>query len=113
MDASEISPLLFESFLDSNECPDPDIIIRTSGEIRLSDFMLWQAMASCVYFCGVLWPDFTILHLILSIIYYQQNFDTIQRRRKIVQNAKQNFRNSSTSTRKLKSRSDYQINFRQ
>ena len=39
-------------------CPDPDLIIRTGGETRISNFLLWQAAYSELYFCDVLWPDF-------------------------------------------------------
>nr|WP_149891959.1 isoprenyl transferase [Roseibium aestuarii] len=44
--------------LDTGDMPDPDLIIRTSGEIRLSNFLLWQAAYSELYFCDCLWPDF-------------------------------------------------------
>lgn len=53
-------------------------IANTSGEIRLSDFLLWQSAFSCVYFCPVLWPDFSVYHLYLTILYYQQNYETYQ-----------------------------------
>jgi len=44
--------------LDTGGLPDPDLIIRTSGEMRLSNFLLWQAAYSEFYFCDLLWPDF-------------------------------------------------------
>ena len=47
-----------DAALDTGEMPPPDLIIRTSGEIRLSNFMLWQAAYSEFYFTDVLWPDF-------------------------------------------------------
>ena len=48
----------FECCLDTAGIPDPDLIIRTSGELRLSNFLLWQAAYAEFYFTDVLWPDF-------------------------------------------------------
>lgn len=48
----------FGGFLDTFDIPDPDLIIRTSGELRLSNFLLWQAAYAEFYFTDVLWPDF-------------------------------------------------------
>ncbi len=49
---------LFSSCLDTAGIPDPDLIVRTSGELRLSNFLLWQAAYAEFYFTDVLWPDF-------------------------------------------------------
>jgi undecaprenyl diphosphate synthase len=49
----------FASFLDLPAMPDPDLIIRTGGEQRLSNFLLWQSAYSELYFCDTLWPDFS------------------------------------------------------
>lgn len=49
---------IFSSCLDTADIPDPDLIIRTSGELRLSNFMLWQAAYAEFYFTDVYWPDF-------------------------------------------------------
>ncbi len=49
---------VFSSCLDTAGIPDPDLIIRTSGELRLSNFLLWQAAYAEFYFSDVLWPDF-------------------------------------------------------
>ncbi|MEG2003833.1 MAG: polyprenyl diphosphate synthase, partial [Clostridia bacterium] len=54
----EIDEEYFESFLYTNGIPDPDLIIRTSGEKRISNFLLWQSAYSEYYFTDVLWPDF-------------------------------------------------------
>jgi undecaprenyl diphosphate synthase len=54
----EISASLFSSYLDTHALPPPDIVIRTSGELRLSNFLLWQAAYSELVFLDVLWPDF-------------------------------------------------------
>ena len=50
---------LFENYLDTKGIPDPDLLIRTSGEQRLSNFLLWQLAYSEFYFANVHWPDFT------------------------------------------------------
>ncbi len=57
-DPQEITEERFESFLDTAGIPDPDLLIRTSGEQRLSNFLLWQAAYSELYFTDVHWPDF-------------------------------------------------------
>ncbi len=54
----DIDDKIFESFLDTADMPDPDLLIRTGGEIRISNFMLWQAAYSELYFTDLLWPDF-------------------------------------------------------
>jgi undecaprenyl diphosphate synthase len=53
-----ITPDLFATYLDTHDLPAPDIVIRTSGELRLSNFLLWQAAYSELVFLDVLWPDF-------------------------------------------------------
>lgn len=50
-----------------------DLLVRTSGECRLSDFMLWQASSSVTYFTKVLWPDFDYWHLLLAVFFYQRD----------------------------------------
>ena len=54
----EITEEVFNGYLDTKELPDPDLMIRTSGEERLSNFMLWQLAYTEFYFTDVLWPDF-------------------------------------------------------
>lgn len=61
-----------ENNLYTNDMPDPDLIIRTSGEQRLSNFLLWQAAYSEFFFSEVLWPDFTQDHLVNLINQYRQ-----------------------------------------
>ena len=61
---------LFETYLDTHEIPDPDLMIRTSGEQRLSNYLLWQLAYSEFYFPDVLWPDFTKEDLAKAIEYY-------------------------------------------
>lgn len=62
----------FSLYLDTANIPDPDIIIRTSGEMRLSNFLLWQSAYSEIYVTEVLWPDFRKKDLLLAILAYQQ-----------------------------------------
>jgi undecaprenyl diphosphate synthase len=56
--ASEIDENAISSRLYSKEVPDPDLIIRPGGEVRISNFLLWQSAYSELYFTDVLWPDF-------------------------------------------------------
>lgn len=58
LDPETITPELFERFLETCNMPDPDLIIRTSGELRLSNFLLWQSAYSELLFTDTLWPDF-------------------------------------------------------
>lgn len=61
----------FAAALDTQGLPDPDLIIRTSGEMRLSNFLLWQGAYSELVFVDVLWPDFTLEHLREAIAVFQ------------------------------------------
>ncbi|PLT34182.1 isoprenyl transferase [Bacillus sp. V5-8f] len=63
---------IFSGYLMTSKLPDPDLLIRTSGEIRLSNFMLWQAAYSEFWFTDVLWPDFREEHLLEAIEVYQR-----------------------------------------
>jgi len=68
----EVSERLFASYLDTADLPDPDLLIRTSGEMRLSNFLLWQTAYTEMYFCDKLWPDFNIKDLEKAIAQYGQ-----------------------------------------
>jgi short-chain Z-isoprenyl diphosphate synthase len=59
-------------YLYTYDCPDPDLIIRTSGEVRLSGFMLWQSAYSEFYFCDAYWPAFRRIDFLRAIRSYQQ-----------------------------------------
>jgi short-chain Z-isoprenyl diphosphate synthase len=61
-----------DKYLYTYDSPDPDLIIRTSGELRLSGFMLWQSAFSEYYFCDVYWPDFRKIDFLRAIRSYQQ-----------------------------------------
>ena len=52
--------------------PDPDLLIRTGGECRISNFLLWQMAYTEFYFTEILWPDFRERHLLKAIADYQQ-----------------------------------------
>jgi len=69
--ASDFSEESFATLLDTSEVPDPDIVIRTSGEYRLSNFLIWQAAYAELVFMDVLWPDFGKEHLLEAIETFQ------------------------------------------
>ncbi|MCX5872993.1 MAG: isoprenyl transferase [Deltaproteobacteria bacterium] len=54
----DVNDSVFSTFLDTSHMPDPDLLIRTGGEVRISNFLLWQAAYSELYFTELLWPDF-------------------------------------------------------
>lgn len=66
----EISEEVFERYLDTHDIPDPDLLIRTSGELRLSNYLLWQLAYTEFYFTDVPWPDFTKEELLKAIEQY-------------------------------------------
>ena len=68
--AEEIDESVFETYLDTHGMPDPDMMIRTSGEQRLSNYLLWQLAYSEFYFTDVPWPDFTKEELVKAIEEY-------------------------------------------
>jgi len=67
----EVNEQLVSSLMTTNGMPDPDLLIRTSGELRISNFLLWQLAYSELYFTDCLWPDFTPEELYKAIIDYQ------------------------------------------
>ena len=66
----------FEQHLETNFIPDPDLLIRTGGELRISNYLLWQIAYSELYFCDTYWPDFNEESLHKAI----ESFQTRQRR---------------------------------
>lgn len=66
----EIDEKVMEKYLDTHGIPDPDLLIRTSGEVRLSNFLLWQLAYTEIYITDVLWPDFNKEELEKAIAYY-------------------------------------------
>ncbi len=70
--ANEINEHLFENYLQTSGIPDPELLIRTSGELRVSNFLLWQIAYTELYITPTLWPDFRKDHLYEAIWSYQQ-----------------------------------------
>jgi undecaprenyl diphosphate synthase len=71
VDEKEITENSFSAFLNTNHIPDPDILIRTGREYRVSNFLLWQIAYSELFFPAILWPDFRKEHLFDIIAEYQ------------------------------------------
>ncbi len=67
-----ISETIFSSYLDTADIPDPDLLIRTGGEFRLSNFLLWQVAYSELYFTPVSWPDFNEKEIEKALLDYEQ-----------------------------------------
>lgn len=68
----EINERLIENYLETSGIPDPELLIRTSGEMRVSNFLLWQMAYTELYITPTLWPDFRKEHLYEAIWSYQQ-----------------------------------------
>jgi undecaprenyl diphosphate synthase len=68
----EINEALVSNCLTTKDIPDPDLLIRTGGEKRISNFLLWQMSYSELYFTDIYWPDFREEELYKAILYYQQ-----------------------------------------
>ena len=69
---TQIDEELISQNLQTNKCPDPDLLIRTSGEKRISNFLLWQIAYSELYFTKILWPDFNKKDLLKAILSFQK-----------------------------------------
>ena len=72
VDPVDINESMFEEYLDTYDIPDPDLLIRTSGEQRISNFMLWQLAYSEMYFTETPWPDFKEPQLLEAIKAYNE-----------------------------------------
>lgn len=72
IDKSTITEELISQYLDTASWQDPDLLIRTSGELRLSNYLLWQISYAEIYSSSVLWPDFTPYHFFEAILSYQK-----------------------------------------
>lgn len=70
IDPDEITDAMFEKLLYTRDTPDPDLVIRTSGELRISNFLLWQIAYSEIYVTDVLWPDFDEAQLLRAFDAY-------------------------------------------
>lgn len=69
--ADDVNETLFSSFLTTSGIPDPELLIRTSGELRISNYLLWQIAYAELYFTDVFWPDFKKENLYEAIIDFQ------------------------------------------
>lgn len=75
---NDVSEAALSQAMYSRKSRDPELLIRTSGEVRLSDFMLWQSSRSVIEFTTVLWPEFTIWHLLAAILCYQRQCGLVE-----------------------------------
>ncbi|XP_067675918.1 dehydrodolichyl diphosphate synthase complex subunit DHDDS-like [Haliotis asinina] len=100
---SDISEDLLGKCLYTSQSRHLDLLIRTSGEVRLSDFLLWESSYSCLAFVKVLWPEFSIWHLYGAVLHYQRSYQAIQ-------NAKLN---SAIEQERILRESDYQSTMQQ
>ncbi len=71
IEIDDIDDALFSEFLTTKGMPDPELLIRTSGEYRISNFLLWQIAYSELYFCDTLWPDFRKEDFYSALVDYQ------------------------------------------
>ena len=67
----DINEEVVGGYLTTRDMPDPDLLIRTSGELRISNFLLWQLAYSELYFTDCLWPEFTTEEFYRAIVDYQ------------------------------------------
>jgi len=72
IEVNNINNDFFEKYLNTVEIPDPDLLIRTSGEYRISNFLIWQIAYTELFFTDVLWPDFNKEEFYKAIISYQK-----------------------------------------
>nr|XP_029722001.1 dehydrodolichyl diphosphate synthase complex subunit DHDDS-like [Aedes albopictus] len=70
--AEDIDEEILTKCMYTRQCTDPDLLVRTSGEMRLSDFLLWQSSSTVIYFTKTLWPEFNVWHLFGAVFYYQR-----------------------------------------
>ncbi|TSC54040.1 MAG: undecaprenyl diphosphate synthase [Microgenomates group bacterium LiPW_16] len=75
----EITEEVISRHLDTAAQPDPDLVIRTGGRHRLSNFLPWQAVYAEIYFTDVLWPDFTVEEFDKAILWYHEQIRTLGR----------------------------------
>ena len=72
LELSDVSESTFGSFMSLSELPEPDLLVRTSGEQRISNFLLWQLAYSEIYFTDTLWPDFSERDLLKALDFFAQ-----------------------------------------
>ncbi|MBE6528080.1 MAG: di-trans,poly-cis-decaprenylcistransferase [Thermoplasmata archaeon] len=72
IDVEDINESMISSCISTGDLPDPDLILRTSGEIRVSNFLLWQMAYSELYFTDIYWPGFRFIDMLRAVRTYQQ-----------------------------------------
>jgi undecaprenyl diphosphate synthase len=72
LSSAQINEKVLENYLQTSGIPDPELLIRTSGEMRVSNFLLWQIAYTELFITPTLWPDFRKEHLYEAIWSYQQ-----------------------------------------
>ena len=72
MKPEEVTEETLRRYLTTADYPDPDLLIRTGGELRISNFLLWQMAYTEFYFTDLLWPDFRHEHFYDAVLDYQQ-----------------------------------------
>ncbi|MHC5932644.1 polyprenyl diphosphate synthase [Nostoc sp.] len=80
LSAQEVNESLVEQHLYTADTPEPDLLIRTSGEMRLSNFLLWQMAYTEMYFTDILWPDFNREAFYQALLSYQRRVGVARRR---------------------------------
>ncbi|XP_039303528.1 isoprenyl transferase-like [Solenopsis invicta] len=75
----DITENLISDCLYTYKSSNLDLLIRTSGEVRLSDFLMWQVSTACLYFTNTLWPEFDLWDLLRAIFYYQTCYSDLQK----------------------------------
>lgn len=73
----DVTEELLEQCLYTGGQRDPDLLIRTSGEVRLSDFLLWQSSLTHLFFTKVLWPQISIWHILAAVFHYQRHHHSL------------------------------------
>lgn len=92
----DINEDLISKCLYTYNSPNPDLLIRTSGEVRFSDFLMWQSSSTCTHFAKTLWPEFDIWDFLWAIFYFQRCSSDLQKMNSM-QNAKYNTSNTRLS----------------
>jgi undecaprenyl diphosphate synthase len=72
VDPDRIDEKVFRSYLYAPDVPDPDLLVRTGAELRVSNFLLWQIAYTEIYTTSVMWPDFRKQHLVDAVLDYQK-----------------------------------------
>lgn len=101
LNPAEIDEALIQSHLETNDLPDPDLIVRTSGEHRLSNFLLWQAAYSELYITDIHWPDFDAQELQKALSFFGSRERRFGRTTAQLKSANPQIEGSATSLRSL------------